>query len=88
MEPKEIAILVVFVIFVVPVLGGLLLWTTKVTNDPGNPDNLEEGAEIIAEAAVPWWLGIFEWFAGLPGIIGAVLIIGLVIFLKWIGEIK
>ena len=88
MEPKEIAILAVFVIFGLPTLIGLLFWTVQVTSDPGNPEHLEEGVEMVAESAIPWWLGIFEWLAGLPSIIGAFLIIGFIFFLKWIGELR
>ncbi len=88
MKAKEIAILVVFVLFVVPTLFGIMKLTWKSSQDPGNITHVEEGVELMAESAIPWWLGILEWLAGLPGIIGAVLIIGLIYFLKWIGEIK
>lgn len=87
MKAKEIAILVVFLIFVLPLLIKILFWSATMNNNsPEN--NTEQVAEIMTEAAIPWWLGIFEWLAGLPGIIGAVLIIALIFFLKWIGEIK
>ncbi len=57
-------------------------------NNNSTEKDTEQAAEIMTEAVIPWWLGIFEWLAGLPGIIGAVLIIPLIFFLKWIGEIK
>lgn len=47
----------------------------------------EEGVEIIKEQAVPWWVGIIQWLAGLPKTLGAILIIGFIFFLRWIGEI-
>lgn len=47
----------------------------------------EDGAEIIAKQAVPWWLGVIQWLASLPSLIGAFLIVGFILFLKWMGEI-
>ena len=44
--------------------------------------------ELAVESSVPWWLGIMEKFAGLPGVVGVLFIIGLIFFLKWIGEIR
>ena len=87
MKAKEIAIITVFLIFVLPLLIKVVFWSATMNNhSPEN--NTGQIAEIMTEAAIPWWLSIFEWLAGLPGIIGAVLIIALIFFLKWIGEIK
>ena len=87
MKAKEIAILAVFIIFILPLLIKMAFWS--VTMNSNSPEeNTEQATELITDAAIPWWLGIFEWLAGLPGIIGAGLIIGLIYFLKWIGEIK
>ncbi len=87
MDGKQVGAIIALIV-AIPLLFSLLSWTIKNANGPGNPDNLQEGTEIIADAAIPWWLGLFEWLAGLPGIIGAGLIIGFIFFLKWIGEIK
>ena len=87
MDGKQIGAIIGLIV-AIPLLISLASWSIKNAKDPGNPDNLNEGVEIIADSAIPWWLGIFEWLAGLPGIIAAILIIGFVIFLKWIGEIK
>lgn len=87
MKAKEIAILAVFLIFVLPLLIKILFWSATMNNN--SPEkNTEQAAEIMTEAAIPWWLGIFEWLAGLPGLIGAILVIALIFFLKWIGKIK
>ncbi|NCO97198.1 MAG: hypothetical protein GW865_03850 [Candidatus Aenigmarchaeota archaeon] len=41
---------------------------------------------LIAESFTPSWVKILEWFASLPGIL-SLLALGLIVFLKWIGEI-
>ncbi len=87
MDGKQVGAIISLIV-AIPLIIGLLSFTIKNSQDPGNPENLEDGVELIADASIPWWLGIFEWLAGLPGIIGAILIIGLIFFLKWIGEIK
>jgi len=46
----------------------------------------EEGAEIIAQQAVPWWLGVIQWLVSLPSLIGAFFIVGFVFLLNWLGE--
>ena len=88
MEIKEIAILAVFLIFTVPALFGIIIWSITSVNGPDNPENIKKGGELIAESAIPWWLGFFEAVASLPAGIAAILIIGFVFFLKWIGEIR
>jgi len=87
MDGKQIGAIIALIVLL-PTLISLLIWTFKISKDPTNPENIEEGVKIAAEDAIPWRLGIFEWLAGLPGIIGAILIIGFVFFLKWIGEFK
>ena len=87
MDGKQVGAIIGLIV-AIPLLINLLSWTIKNTNDSGNPENLEEGVEIIADSAIPWCLGIFEWLAELPGIITAILIMGFIRFLKWIGEIK
>jgi hypothetical protein len=87
MNGKEIG-KIIGLIVAIPLLIAFIIFVIKISINPNNPEIIEEGAEIIVDSAIPWWLGLFEWLAGLPGIIGAVLIIGLVFFLKWIGEIR
>jgi len=87
MKSKEVVILVLFLVFAFPFLTKFLFWTIISITNP-SPENIAKGAELIAESAVPWWIEVIEWFAGLPAIIAAVLIIALVCFLRRIGEIK
>lgn len=87
MKGKEIAIAGVFIFFILPILIKILFFTMESFLNPGQ-ENIEKGAELIAEASIPWWIELIQWFAELPGSIGAFLIIGLIFFLMWIGEIK
>jgi len=87
MKSKEIAILMVSLVFILPLLIKFLFWGIISITNP-SPDNIEKGAELIAESAIPWWIGVIEWLANLRGIIAIILIIGFLCFLKWISEIK
>lgn len=80
---KQIAVLAVFIIFFLPVLLGFLYWSV-------NPDrSLEDGANLIVQAEIPWWIGATEVISnGLPSGIAGFFILGLFFFLKWIGEIR
>lgn len=83
MKSKEIAILMVFLVVILPLLiKSLSLAIISITNP--SPENIEKGAELIAESAIPWWIGVIEWLANLRGIIAVVLIIVFIYFLKWI----
>lgn len=87
MEGKDVGALIGLVLGL-PTLIALFIWSAHMASNPGDPSQAAEGAEILAKSAVPWWVGVFQWLAGLPGIIGAILIIGFVLFLKWIGEVR
>jgi len=86
MSTKAIAILVVFTIFILPFLVKVIFFSTNLNNDPAQ--TTKQAADIIANAAIPWWLGPMQWFAGIGGLVGALSVLGLILFLKWIGEIR
>jgi len=86
MDGKQVGVIITLILLV-PTLISLMIWTNHISKDPTNPKNIEEGVNMAVNDAIPWWLGIFEWLAGL-GTIGVFLIIGFVFFLKWIGEIR
>ena len=70
-------------------IGGLFLINTIIfwmLNSFGKSgiENIELGVEFITEVAIPWWLGIFEWFGGLHVNIQVFLIIVFVFILIWI----
>ena len=87
MKCKEIATAGVFIVFVLPLFIKILFFSMESFLNPGQ-ENVEKGVELIAEASIPWWIELIQWFAELPESIGAFLIIGLILFLMWIGEIK
>ena len=85
MGAKEIAGLVIFCIFILPVLMEILVWTAEMNSH--TPDhNIEKVADLMTKAAVPWWINILEGLSAL-GIFSAFLIVGFIIFLICIGEI-
>ncbi|MDD5474800.1 MAG: hypothetical protein PHU34_11750 [Candidatus Methanoperedens sp.] len=86
MKAKEIAILIVFLLFTLPFLIRFGIWIIASTTTP-SPEHIGKGAEFIAESAIPWWVQVIEWLTSL-GDIGAYLIVGFIFFLIWIGEIK
>ena len=86
MDFKGLAILIIFIIVGIPSIINLVSFTIKSTTD--TPEKVtEEGAELIVEEAVPWWIGIIQWLANLPSILAAFLILGFIFFLRWVGEI-
>lgn len=87
MNFKAVVVAVIFLLFGLPLLIRLFFWIMTSTFSP-SPENIEHGEEILVESAIPWWICIIEWLAGLPGIIAALLIIGFIFFLKWIGEVR
>jgi len=64
MNGKEIAELVVFMIGGLFLIDIIISWMLNSFGKSGI-ENIELGVELITDVAIPWWLGIFEWFAGL-----------------------
>ena len=84
MDAKEIVKLILFLMSI-PLLVSVIQWMIVSTNNP-SPDMIERGVELSVESAIPWWVKSIEWLAGL-GKLGAFLIVGFVLVLKWVGEI-
>ena len=85
MSIKEIAVGIIVLAVVLPGFISIISLSLKAPTST-TEEIAEEGVEIIADQAIPWWIGVIQWLAGLPGIIGACFIIGFIFFLKWIGE--
>jgi hypothetical protein len=87
---KDGCITIIFLVFGLPLVIAFLVWVGSMVINSGNPDKLanitQEGANLIVEAVTPWWTGLIVWLCEL-GFLGAILIIVLVKFLEWIGEI-
>ena len=84
MQVKQIIVSIVFLLFTFPLLLKVIIYSSNISNPEAT---INKTAELIGEAAVHWWINIIDWLADL-GTLGALLIIGLIIFLKWIGEMK
>ena len=67
-------------IFGIPTAVGVVIWIVKYMTDP-SPSNLSQAGPLIAQAATPWWIPVLQFIANVfPGIVGAILIIGLLYF--------
>lgn len=49
---KEIGAIITFIVMI-PIIFGLINFTIKNAQDPGNPDNLEEGMVLVVDASIP-----------------------------------
>jgi hypothetical protein len=86
MPIKSIIALVIFVFVVLPSFINLLSFTINSITSP--PEKVAgDGAKLIAEEVIPWWVGIIQWLASLPSLFAASFIVGFIFFLRWIGEI-
>ena len=82
MTGKKIGEIITIVVSI-PTLFALAVWSSHIAQNPGNISNINEGVQIIAADAIPWWLDILQWLAGWPGIIGMLLVIGFILFVRW-----
>ena len=67
-----------------PLLMRFLFWSVGYAISP-SAESIGKGAELIADAAIPWWLGVIGWLAALP--VAGLLILGFILLLKWTGEV-
>jgi len=67
-------------ILAIPLLIALGLWAINALTNPGSPEVIEQGGELIAQAAVPWWISVLEFLTSIPGI-GAILGVVFLFFL-------
>lgn len=81
MRLKEIVVLGFFIIFVLPLLVKVLIFSSHA----GSPEATEEGAELLVEAATPWWVPIIDKLSDF-GTFGALLILGVLAFAGWINK--
>jgi hypothetical protein len=84
MDLKEIVVLIIFLVFILPGLLTLFASTVRTADDP-SPENIENTVEEAAEKSIPWWIGVLEWFTELPNQIASILIAGFIFFLIWVG---
>jgi hypothetical protein len=87
MDLKGFAVLIVFLVFILPGLVGIIVTSIKSAVDP-SPENIGKSVEEVAKQSIPWWVGVIEWFAQLPNQIASVLLLGFIFFLIWIGVFK
>lgn len=83
MNLKQYAILIIFLLFILPSLIGIVVWSMTLYSH-STTENVKTGMELLVDAETPWWLGIMQFFASL-GTVGGFLTIGLVAIIRWTG---
>jgi hypothetical protein len=76
----KIGVIISFIVGL-PLLLMFLFWSVGYIISP-SAESIGKGAELIANAAVPWWLDVLGWLATLP--LAGLLVLGFILFLIWI----
>ncbi len=80
---KDAVIFGVFIIFTLPTIFGALNFASEPSD--------EKLAQVVEDVAVPWWInimvGIVDIFENHPYLL-IIAFVSLLVFLKWIGELK
>ena len=63
-------------IFSIPIIVGTIVWVLSYAVNP-SLDKIEQAGQMIAQAAIPWWVSVIQFLAPL-GALGA---IGIIAFL-------
>lgn len=79
MDWEKLGTIIVFVVSI-PLIIGIIHFSFSVGSGSVE-ENTEEGAELIEQATVPFWVNIVNWLAT-KGTFGALIIVGLLIALK------
>lgn len=74
------AIAFIEVLFGIPFIIGVGVWIIQVLFNPTSPQVIEKGGQLIAQAAIPWWVTVLQFLTSLPGI-GAILAALFIIYL-------
>ncbi len=69
---------VIAFIFSIPTIVGMAIWSFGYLINP-SPEKVSQAGQLIAQAAVPWWIPVIQFLAPL-GIGGAILILVLLYF--------
>jgi hypothetical protein len=60
-------------LFSLVTIVSFIIWMLTTMANP-TPENISQGGELIAQAAIPWWITVIQFLAPL-GLIGAILIL-------------
>jgi len=63
-------------IFSIPIIVGMIVWVLSYAVNP-SPEKINQAGQLIAQAAIPWWVSVIQFLAPL-GALGA---IGIIVFL-------
>lgn len=59
-------------LFGIPLLIGIAAWIIQSLANPSSPQVIEKVGELIAQAAIPWWVPVLQFIVGIP-IVGGTL---------------
>ena len=59
-------------ILAIPLLIAISLWIINSLSNPNSPKVAEKGAELIAQAAIPWWIPVLQFLVGFSRIIALI----------------
>jgi hypothetical protein len=54
----------------IPTIAGFIWWALSYSVNP-SPDKIDQAGQLIAQAAIPWWVSVIQFLAPL-GFIGAI----------------
>jgi hypothetical protein len=59
---------------------GFACWALSYVANP-SPEKIDQSGQIIAQAAIPWWIPVIQWLLpfGILGIIGIIVLLRLVL---------
>lgn len=66
-------------IFSIPIVAGMIIWALSYVVNP-SPDKISQAGQLIAQAAIPWWVPVIQFLAtmGTFGAIGIIVLLFLV----------
>lgn len=64
----------------IPFLISVATWIVASLSNPTSGQVIEKGGELIAQAAIPWWIPVLQFLSGIP-LVGAILAVIFLIIL-------
>jgi len=53
-------------IFNIIFLIGIVVWLVQSLTNPTSPEVIEKAGELIAQAAIPWWIPVLQFIVSIP----------------------
>jgi hypothetical protein len=69
-------------ILAIPFVVAFLAWAIQCISNPGSTQTIQKAGDLIAQAAVPWWIPILQFLTSVPVVGGIAAIIFLIFFVS------